>query len=168
LISKPSKSARKREYLALQVLGEQLIELTSDQLHSIGLPETLLDAVLVARSMSAHGAMRRQKQLIGKIMRSIDADPIKAALDAYGNNDRLAKQIFRDAEQWRERMTQHAGNDLEQFFELTGHRNDKLAEAVASWSSAPGEDALRLARREIFREIHKELTSRMQNSASSI
>ena len=45
MIAKPSKSALKREYLALQALGEQLIELTTDQLLSIGLEENLLDAI---------------------------------------------------------------------------------------------------------------------------
>ena len=168
LISKPSKSARKREYQALQVLGEQLIELTTSQLHSIGLPEALLDAVLAAKSMSAHGAMRRQKQLIGKIMRDVDAEPIRAAMDAYGNNDRVMKQIFRDAEIWRERLTRDSGNDLVVFFDLIGHRNEKLVDAIASWSSAPGDDARRLEKRKIFREIHKELISKMQNIGSSI
>ena len=168
LISKPSKSARKREYQALQVLGEQLIELTDEQLHSIGLSEPLLDAVLAAKSMSAHGAMRRQKQLIGKIMRDTDAEPIRAALNAFGGNDRLAKQIFRQAEEWRERLLGGDGNDLNEFFVFIGHENEALAEAVARWFSAPCDDARKLERRKIFRQVHKELTSKMQNTTVSI
>jgi ribosome-associated protein len=168
LISKPSKSALKREYLALQALGEQLMELTTDQLHSIGLPEQLLDAVVAAKSMSARGAMRRQKQLIGKIMRNTDAEPIKAAIDAYGRNDRMEKQVFHNAEQWRERLTAGGGDDLGEFFDLIGHRNEMLAAAVGSWFSAPDDNARRLARRKIFREIHQDLTSKMQKQATSI
>jgi len=168
LIAKPSKSALKREYLALQALGEQLIELTTDQLDRMGLEENLLDAILAAKSMKAHGAMRRQKQLIGKIMRDTDAEPIRAALDAFRSSDRLAKQIFRDAELWRERLTSGSGGDLNDFFGLIGHPNDMLAEAVANWFSAPGDSHRKLARRKIFKEIHKELTSKMQNTASCI
>ncbi len=168
LNAKPSKSALKREYLALQALGEQLIDLTSGQLRAIGLEENLLDAILAAKSMKAHGALRRQKQLIGKIMRGTDPDPIRAAIDAYGKNDRAAKQIFRYSETWRERLTVDSGEDLGLFFELIGHRNDVLAESVASWFSAADDNQRKLARRQIFREIHKELTSKMQNTASSI
>lgn len=168
MIAKPSKSALKREYLALQALGEQLIELTTDQLECIELEENLLDAILAAKMMKARGAMRRQKQLIGKIMRDTDPEPIRAAIDAYGGNDRLQKQVFRDAELWRDRLTASGTDDVEEFFELIGHRSDQLAGAVTDWFSAPGDRQRKLARRKIFREIHKELTSKMQSTASSI
>lgn len=77
---KPSKSARKREFLALQKLGEELIQLKESDLRQIGLSEDLLEAVLEARHIKAHGALRRQKQYIGKIMRHIDSEPIRAAM----------------------------------------------------------------------------------------
>ena len=77
---KPSKSARKREFLALQKLGEDLIQLKESDLRQIGLSEDLLEAVLEARHIKAHGALRRQKQYIGKIMRHIDPEPIRAAM----------------------------------------------------------------------------------------
>ena len=77
---KPSKSARKREFLALQKLGEELIQLKESDLRQIGLNEDLLEAVLEARHIKAHGALRRQKQYIGKIMRHIDPEPIRAAM----------------------------------------------------------------------------------------
>jgi ribosome-associated protein len=168
LISKPSKSAQKREYLALQALGEELIDLTIEQLHGIGLPESLLDAVLAAKTITAHGAMRRQKQLIGKIMRHTDPEPIRIAIDAFGRNDRMEKRIFQEAEAWRERLSTGSGADLDEFIALIGHRNENLVAAVTSWFSAPNDEARRLVRRKMFREIHKELTSRMQNTTSSI
>ena len=79
--SKPSKSARKREYLALQKLGEDLITLRESELLSIPLDEDLLEAVQEARRIKAHGALRRQKQYIGKLMRHVDPEPINAALE---------------------------------------------------------------------------------------
>ena len=79
--SKPSKSARKREYLALQKLGEELILLRESDLQGIALDEELLEAVVAARQIKSHGALRRQKQYIGKIMRQVDPEPIRAALD---------------------------------------------------------------------------------------
>jgi ribosome-associated protein len=77
---KPSKSARKREYLALQRLGEELLTLKEPDLLGMQLDDELLDAVLEARRIKAHGALRRQKQYIGKLMRYIDPEPIRAAL----------------------------------------------------------------------------------------
>ena len=77
---KPSKSARKREYLALQQLGEELLTLKEPDLLGMQLDDELLDAVLEARRIKAHGALRRQKQYIGKLMRNIDPAPIRAAL----------------------------------------------------------------------------------------
>jgi len=80
--TKPSKSARKRAYLALQKLGEELITLRDSDLRSLPLDEELLDAVLEAQTIKAHGALRRQKQYIGKLMGRIDdPEPIRKALE---------------------------------------------------------------------------------------
>ena len=78
---KPSKSARKREYLALQKLGESLIPLQEPDLLSLDLAEDLLEAVLEAKCMRKHGALRRQKQYIGKLMNHLDPEPIREALE---------------------------------------------------------------------------------------
>ena len=78
---KPSKSARKREYLALQKLGEELTKVKENELLTMGLDEDLLEAVLDARRIRSRGALRRQKQYIGKIMRGVDPQPIREALD---------------------------------------------------------------------------------------
>jgi len=77
---KPSKSARKREYLALQKLGEELITIRRSDLNSLPLDDALRDAVREAGEIKAHGALRRQKQYIGKLMRNIDPEPIRAGL----------------------------------------------------------------------------------------
>ncbi len=78
--SKPSKSARKREYLALQKLGEELVTLREHDLEQLDLDEDLLDAVLEAKRIKSRGALRRQKQYIGKLMGRVDADPIRDGL----------------------------------------------------------------------------------------
>ncbi len=80
--TKPSKSERKRTYLALQKLGEELITLREADLRSLPLDEDLLEAVIEARQIKSHGALRRQKQYIGKLMGALpDAEPIRAALE---------------------------------------------------------------------------------------
>ena len=79
--AKPSKSARKREYLARQKLGEELITLLESDLRAMDLDEALLDAVLEAKRINKRGALRRQKQYIGKLMGRVDPEPIRSALE---------------------------------------------------------------------------------------
>lgn len=78
--TKPSKSARKREHIALQKLGEELISLRETEIEALPIDDDLREAVLEARRIRANGALRRQKQYIGKLMRQVDPEPIRAAL----------------------------------------------------------------------------------------
>ncbi len=75
-----SKSSRKKEMHALQDIGELLVELNSQRLGELDLPEKLLDAVKEAKRLTQFGAIRRQMQYIGKLMREIDAEGIREKL----------------------------------------------------------------------------------------
>jgi len=79
--SGPSKSQLKREMTALQDLGAELVELSRERLARIEMPERLREALLDAQRFTKHEARRRQLQYIGKIMRDVDAAPLRAALD---------------------------------------------------------------------------------------
>lgn len=160
-VSKPSKSARKREYLALQSLGEKLIGLNADQLANIPLDERLLDAVMRAKSMKAHGALRRQKLLIGKLMRDIDPEPIRAALEEIGRDERLARDLFRDSERWRDRIAAEGADGLSEFFGLIGSENRDLQEQSRAHDAATDDRTRRLIRRRIFSEVHRELARKL-------
>jgi len=164
-LSKPSKSARKREYLALQSLGEQLIGLSTEQLASISLDDQLLEAVQTAKSMKAHGALRRQKQLIGKLMREVDPQPIRTALDSFGHHDMLAKEVFRESEHWRNRIAAEGSAALADFFALIGGENRELQKLSKAYEATENDKVRRLIRRKIFSEIHKEVASGMQNTS---
>jgi ribosome-associated protein len=85
-------------------LGEQLIGLPQSELDALPLPEQLRDAVLLARRIKAHGGLYRQKQFIGKLMRKIDAEPIRVAMNAKHERERAAAIRFRRIEQWRDRL----------------------------------------------------------------
>ena len=76
----PSKSMRKREAAAAQDLGTRLIALKESELTALNLPETLHDAILLAKSITSRGGLARQRQYIGKLMRELDPAPIEAAL----------------------------------------------------------------------------------------
>lgn len=110
---RPSKSERKRRSDDLQSLGEALIDLPDIELNALPLPESLRDAVLLARKITAHGGLYRQKQYIGKLMRKIDAEPIRAALEARRERERVEALRFRRIEQWRDRLLQESDGAIE-------------------------------------------------------
>ena len=49
------------------------------------LDEELLEAVLQAKRISKRGALRRQKQYIGKLMGRLDPEPVRTALQRAKN-----------------------------------------------------------------------------------
>ena len=102
---KPSKTRRKKDMHALQSLGEALVELSPDKLAGVDMPEALRDAVLEARQLhNKHEARRRQMQYIGRLMRDVDAAPIRAKLDEYAGRSASATAALHRAERWRDRL----------------------------------------------------------------
>ncbi len=160
-----SKSARKREVLALQALGEQLIDLTEDQLRDMELDESLFDAVIVASKIKSRSALRRQYQLIGKLMRNVDPEPIRFAIEAFQRQEKTEKAVFRRAENWRDRIVQGQHESLNEFFEMTGNMNGDLIAMLNEYLASSEETARRALRRKIFRQVHEELTAVVQNCA---
>lgn len=153
----PSKSARKRESLALQAMGEQLIRLKESELDRVPLDEPLRLAVDEAQRMRSRAALRRQRQLIGKLMRAADADAIASSLNAIGRRDRLATEAFHAAEEWRNRIVGDRAAGLQAFTELTGRPSRKLAALLRDLDAARSEEAERAVRRRIFRAVREEL-----------
>jgi ribosome-associated protein len=138
---RPSKSERKRRSDDLQALGEALIGLSESELDALPLPEQLRDAVVLARRITAHGGLYRQKQYIGKLMRKIDAEPIRAALDARRDRERVEALRFRRIEQWRDRLVQEGAPALAQLrTEVPGIQANAQAHAL--------DDLVERARRE--------------------
>ncbi len=102
--ARPSKTQLKREADALQALGESLIPLPDSELAAIPVPSELLDAIRSARRMTKRGALHRQKKFIGKLMRQIDAGPIRDYMQRRDDRAREAVARFHRAEQWRDRL----------------------------------------------------------------
>ncbi|MEG1831886.1 MAG: ribosome biogenesis factor YjgA [Burkholderiaceae bacterium] len=100
----PSKSQRKRDMHALQDLGRQLSELRPDQLAKIDLPDDLRATLLETKRIKAHEARRRHLQLIGKQMRVLDADAVRAALGRASGDSKAAVLVMHRAEAIRNRL----------------------------------------------------------------
>lgn len=126
---KPSKSAIKRAMNDLQALGAKLVGLSADQLKKIDLSDELRDAVRDAQRFTQHEAHRRQLQYIGKLMRGLDAAPIRQALDDIKGLSAAANARMHALERLRERFladeavsgeiaAAHPGADLQHLRQL--------------------------------------------------
>lgn len=153
-IDKPSKNARKREQQALQQLGEHLIPLKPEELDAMGLSEDLLEAVRAAARMKSREALRRQKQLIGKLMRKADADLVRARLEQLGARERGEKQLFARAEKWRDRLLRGGADALQEFTAATGHDDQELRELLRQLDVTVDERAEKTLKRQVFRRVH--------------
>ncbi len=99
-----SKTRRKREMLELQSLGAALVALPESQLARMQLEAALLQAVMQAKRIKSHEGRRRQLQYIGRLMREVDAAPIRAQLAAVEGSSAQATAAHRRLEGWRERL----------------------------------------------------------------
>ena len=103
----PSKSQKKREMSALQVLGQTLVEMPADRLAKIDMPDALRIALADARRFTKHEAKRRQMQYIGKLMRKVDPavlDTMRAALVEQNSGSAQENLVLHLTETWRDRL----------------------------------------------------------------
>jgi len=151
----PSKSQQKRDMLELQRLGEELVGLPEKQLASLDIPERLRDAIELARRITSHGALKRQRQYIGRLMRDVDPAPLRAALERFQGADRASKAHFQECERWRDRLLAEGDTALAEFLERypqadRPHLRRLVREAMDETSAGrPPRHA-----RELFRYIH--------------
>lgn len=106
---RPSKTRRKAEMDALQTLGAALVDVDPVRLRELALPERLGAAIGDARRITQHEARRRQLQFIGRLMREVDADVIRAKIAAWSDAPNREKARLHAIERWRDRLL--AGGD---------------------------------------------------------
>lgn len=105
-----SKSQKKRDAQALQKIGVALVDLSEDKLAKLPLSEPLRHAIFTAKKLRSHGAMRRQAQLIGKLMRVGDSEPLITAYENLLAEDKSQSAVFHEVERWRTRLL-HEDNE---------------------------------------------------------
>lgn len=112
---RPSKSALKRQMTALQKLGEELVGLSDRELARIPIEdEDLHRVILEARGINSRSARRRHLQYLGKLMRSVDPEPIERALAELHQGRRENARAFQDLEQWRDRLLAEGDGALDE------------------------------------------------------
>lgn len=143
----PSRTRRKKEDHARKALGEELVVLGPEQTATIELPSELIEAVELARKTRSHGARRRQIQYIGTLLRQIDTEPIRQALENIRRGDLVKAQAFKRIEAWRDTLRDG---------------NDEIVEEILS--VCPGGDRQQL--RQLSRNARREVRKGKGNAAS--
>lgn len=75
---RPSKSELKRQMIALQKLGEELVAEPRDRVKRVPMPEDVREAILECQMIKDHEGRRRQLQYVGKKMRTLEEHEIAA------------------------------------------------------------------------------------------
>ena len=106
-----SKSEIKRDAEELKRLGAELVDLGKNSLDKIPLDERLRSEIELAQRIKKEGR-RRQLQLIGKLLRSIDVEPIRVALDKLNNRHNQQVALFHKLEMLRDRLIEQGDETM--------------------------------------------------------
>jgi ribosome-associated protein len=113
--SGPSKSAVKRQMIALQEIGESLTRLTEKQLMNVPIEdERLLIAIRESHQIKSNSARKRQLQYIGKLMRDTDVEAIERALQLMYKHKQDKNDVFHQLEKLRDSVLEQGLAGIEQ------------------------------------------------------
>lgn len=157
-VEKPSRTQMKLQARRLQETAVQLLELPRSDLERLDIPDKLKSALLDCREMTRHGAVRRQKQHIGAIMRTIDPAPVEAAVKQLNMERERAARRFQKMEAWREQLikSHHQGDSSVLDLFLKTHPDTdrrRLIQLIRNAVNAAGSPREKQARKKVFQYI---------------
>ena len=170
-VGPPSKTQLKAEAGEKQALGEALLTLRADLMARLDLPDKLLDALAQAKRITSFEGRRRQMQFIGKLMRPLDAEPIREAINEQLGGSAQLTLTLHLAEQWRDKLvasddalgswlTEHPETDAQQLRALIRQaRKDAKPEKPESAGEAPRHGK---PYREIFQLVKQALAAQSE------
>ena len=166
--ARPSKTARKAQSAALQALGERLVALPATQLDALQLPERLLAALDEARRIRDFGALRRQRQFIGRLMRQLDEaqlDAIRATFEARDATSAEHTALLHAAEGWRERLMQ-SDAALSEWLAQHPHSDAQRLRALLRQARKDAAATTSPSQRRAWRELFRLLRDELENAPS--
>lgn len=148
----PSKTRRKKQMLALQEMGSELMSLNARQLATIPLDLPLAKALEEYKRLpNSNEARRRQLQFIGKLMRRSDHEAIAAALARLREPDRAEIRRGQLIEQWSQRLLEGDEQTISDF--LATHpeaERQTLRQLQRRCRQADNDDARATSRRRLI------------------
>jgi ribosome-associated protein len=113
----PSKSARRRERLALQDLAEEMLRLPRAALEGLGLGADTWVAIDETARIKDRRAMRRHIKRVANCLARENTEPLQALLDASEQQSRQAAARHHQLERWRARLIDEGDGALTEFLD---------------------------------------------------
>lgn len=115
-----SRTDIKKAAQAVTDLGEQLSEMTENEIKKLELPQTLADALLLLKRMDRGPALKRQKLFIGRYLRQDEPliVEIKEKLAEIEAKKKQQNAHFHKLEKWRDRLVEEGDSALVEFLEF--------------------------------------------------
>jgi ribosome-associated protein len=152
----PSKTRLKQQSHELQKLGMALAELSDARLARLALPERLLDALTQYRDTRSHEGRRRQLQYVGKLMREVDAEPLREAVAEAKLGSARETLLLHETERWRDALLaddEALTRWMQAHAECDAQRLRSLVRAARRESALPAEQRNPRSLRELFQFI---------------
>lgn len=156
----PSRTALKRADHELRELAVALTDLPRDRLAVLDPPSELVEALDQYRSTRSHGARKRQGKYLGRIMRGLDPEPYREAVEAFRAGHRADAAAFHRIEDLRDDLVAgdeavtryidaHPDVDVQRLRQLVRNARKEQAQATDAPPGQPGRHGK--AWRELFR-----------------
>jgi ribosome-associated protein len=121
LYSGPSKSQVKRDCHQLLDVGDTILKLSHEDRNSLDLPAELEEAISTALKIKSRSGLKRQRQYIGKLLRTIDSESIQTQLNKILHRHDTNTAQFKRLEKWRDKLID---NDKETLNEVIAQHPD--------------------------------------------
>jgi len=115
--AEPSKSARKRERLALQDLAEEMLGLPRAELEGLGLGADTWVAIDETARIKDRRAMRRHIKRVANCLARENTEPLQTLLDARAEKTLQAAARHHQLERWRARLIDEGDAALTEFLD---------------------------------------------------
>ncbi len=152
-----SKTAVKKEMLALQELGEALVKLSEGELATIPIDDDMLaEAIATARRIKHREGLRRQMQYIGKLMRKSDTEHIEKAYQKLINGRKEQARKFHELEQWRDALIEKGANAIQEVIERYPNADRQhLRQLIAQANKEKANNKPPASSRKLFRYLRE-------------
>lgn len=119
-----SKSEMKRQSTAKQDLGVRLCELSAKQLDELDISDDLARAIrdfirIRNKGSRAYGALKRQRQFLGKVMRNLDDEEVAEIRQYFvqlDNHSQHELKKFHDIEKWRDDLLKRGNEAIDDLY----------------------------------------------------
>lgn len=154
-----SKTQIKQEAEKLKKLGLELVELTKGERDKVPLEPKLLEQVeLATRINRKKDGFRRQNQLIGKLLRGTDVEPIQAALIRLKSSHIESNRHFHELERLRDLVLQKQDDGINHLLsEYPELERQKLRQLLRLAQKQEKESKPPTAAREIFQYLKSQI-----------